>query len=205
MGSYPRIKIQEVSIDLVRESLTDDAPLLEEMGWSEVDSIEIVGLDGLDDEFRTDRPLSITIEAADLKVESVESSDDDIREFQEELNEETDLVYYPGSNSVGFDEEKSNNENFEQFVDFMFREDYIEMSHLPISMPNAKKNFILNDSKETLNGDGEMDHAKGMFVNGSFDQVYYNPKDPKGQKKEHIKHMIDTFVKDEDSDDTQED
>lgn len=190
MEGYPRIQLSKETIDLLRKSLTTDEPLTESLSWSEIDSFEITGIDNIDSEFRANRPLAITINAAELRVESVEPESDSL---ERRLKQETNITYRNGM--IEFDDDKTNNENFVEFVKFMFKEGMLTVEDLPESMPSATKNFIINDSKETLDGDDTMDHANRIDIGD--EEIYYNPKDPIGQKKEHMKYLIGKYADDD--------
>jgi len=187
---FPRIEVTEGGIDIVREALTTDSGIRESIAWSRVDSFEISGLSDFGGKLRAEPPITIRIEANELHV----GDDDSIIGSQcDELEAETGIKY-SGNGKVEFDDEKTNNENFKEFIKFVFESDenWVGFDDLPISMPGAKKNFIINDSKQTLDEKGEMEHAKPIPVEDGT--LFYNPKDPKGQKKEHIRHIVRNYV-----------
>lgn len=163
--------------------------VVDDFSWDDVAVVRINEIQDIVDLNDSSDPFPIQIHNCNVII-SIEGGDElQISEenYWTDLYEETEVKYKP-SGSVEFTGSKSQNDHFEEFVEFMFEGNFLGEDGFPYKMPNARKNFILNDSKQTLSDDDEiMEHAKRINVNGG---VYYNPKDPGGQKKEHIANLI---------------
>lgn len=178
-------------LKIERQRLIGDEVQIERYPWEDLELVEIVDADEWVDETSSGPPYTVKIAGAKVEVESKhETPNEEFGDFKKMLEKEIGMkIYYGGG--VKFDEDKTNNDNFKEFIIFLFKHGYLSRSKLPIYMPEATKNFIINDSKETGN-DGKMDHAKP--INTPEGEVYYNPKDPLGQKREHIWYLVENYV-----------
>lgn len=184
-------RFTENGLEIERQRLIGRDLQIERYPWEELESVEISDIDELVDESSSGPPYDVRITGAEVLVKSSSNaSDEKFEKFQEGLKKETGMeVFYGGG--VKFNEELSNNENFEKFISFLFDEDYLSEDDLPIFMPDAKKNFIVNNNKQT-DGGGRMDHAGPIETEERT--IYYNPKDPLGQKREHIWYLVENYV-----------
>jgi hypothetical protein len=180
-----RIEIDQQGIKIQRKSLFEDVfKTSKEILWDEVDSLDISEIGDLDREKRGDTMEYIVSNAS---IGIVEDSSDS---FINDLQDSTGLVYHRRGNSVDLPEETSSVQAFKNFVQYMFDCDKLGLDDLPVKLPNAKVHYILNTEPENIRGE-EVDHYDSVQTTDG--PVYFNPKAPVSQKKEHIAHLIQEF------------
>jgi len=132
-----------------------------------------------------------------MKYDEVEYTTPESREsendlgFYQKLKKETGIQFDDSSQQFVFSDNKTDKENFVNFIRVLFEEGHMTKEDLPYQTKYARNAYLINTEPVDQEGD-EMERT-GEPVEGVYVATHY----AQDQKKEYMKQLVNDFVKGE--------
>jgi hypothetical protein len=189
-----RLAIDSGGVRVIAKGPKSDGSELAEFDWETIGSILVTDIDDVGDLFGKSTEFPISIADADVKLSGEAPEEDGVTNQTAKVGDpenvvelgDTGVKYYRTNSKVEFSGDKSNNQHFKDFVNYMFENKYMDRSDLNCKMPGATKNYIIASEPRTISGE-EVQYMERI---SDDPEIYYNPKSPKGQKERHVSHLI---------------
>jgi hypothetical protein len=114
---------------------------------------------------------------------------EDNMDFYEKLEDRTGIQYDSSSQDFIFSDNKSDKENFVNFIQTLFEEGYVTKDDLPYQTKYARNAYLINT--EPVDQVGERMQRTGEPIEGVYVATHYS----KDSKKKYMKQLINDFVK----------
>jgi hypothetical protein len=129
------------------------------------------------------------------EVEYANTADNDGEEdeigFFEKVEAESGVKFDRSSQEFIFGDDRTDKENFVNFIRVLFEDDHITKEDLPYQTKYARDAYLINTEPKDQNGD-PMERV-GEPVDGVFVATHYGQK----QKRNYLKQLVNDFVKGE--------
>lgn len=182
-----------------------------EQDWSEISKIKIdTTEENLHPSDSNGNNFPITIDSGQIKIgNAANDTDTSLSEYKnrergkneqetdedrtnipshwKSIQKETGIQFIPSTGEVNFPDDRPLTEAFSDLVRFLFDNNYMSMSDLPWTTPNARKNYVLNTEPIHKNGDE-------MAATEAIEGVFFDKKIPRVQRERHAKGLVEEFV-----------
>lgn len=121
------------------------------------------------------------------RMSNTSTSDEDTLK---EIEEQTGVSYNPDTGTVEFTKNRHDTAQYEEFIRYMFENEYIDEDDLPLSAEQAQKRYLINSSPSHQ-------HRDMVRPREVVEGVYMETNHDSSSKARYAANFIEDFLLDE--------